>query len=177
MVRSLNFLAFYLAWFACVWGGATERPWLGPAVVAAWLLAHLARCEAPRSELLLAAGITAAGTAIDSALSDLGWYQFAGVGDRRNWICPVWMMALWTAFATTLHSSMDWLQGRLRWAALLGAISGPASYLAGQRMGAIHLGSPIFGTLLLLSGVWAVVVPISLLAAARTKPRAAETRE
>ena len=72
------------------------------------------------------------------------------------------ILAVSTLFATTLNGSMAWLAGRYRLAAVLGALCGPVSYLAGARLGAIAL-SP--NTLVSLGGiavVWALVMPALL---------------
>ncbi len=74
-------------------------------------------------------------------------------------------LALWLLFATTLNSSLGWLQRRLRLASLLGAISGPLCYRAGEALGALQLGSPVVYAATAVE--WALMMPLGLLLARR----------
>jgi len=162
MNRFRNFAMFYLGWFACVAGAGRGQLWLGPALVGVLLLIHLsvAANRAQEARLILAIGLL--GFSIDTLQASAGLYAFTRTS-VVPWLCPLWMVALWMIFATTLNSSMAWLAGRYRLAAVLGAIFGPASYVAGARLGAIELSS---NTLVSLGGiaiVWALAMPTLLL--------------
>jgi hypothetical protein len=130
-------------------------------VVSALLLAHLAL--SPRRDregaLIVAAGVL--GFTVDSLQASAGLYAFTATS-AFPWLCPPWMVALWALFATTLNSSMRWLAGRYRLAAVLGALCGPASYLAGERLGAIALSSSTLTSLVGIAFVWALVLPALL---------------
>ena len=81
---------------------------------------------------------------------------------------PFWMVSLWMAFATTLNHSLRWLTSRPWVATLSGAIGGPLAYLAGAKLGAMTLASPV-SAMLLIAGLWAVAMGIlSLLTVVRT---------
>lgn len=174
MPRTANFVGFYLIWIACVWGGARHLPWLGPVVGTPFVVWHVAKAPRPKHELGFLALVTGGGAIVDSLLSDVGWYRFASPG-WGGLICPVWMITLWAVYATTLKSSLGWLRSRLWLAASLGAVSGPASYWTGQRLGAIELSQPFRHSLAVLALVWAAVVPLSLLLARESQPRGGET--
>jgi len=159
--RLLNFAMFYLGWFACVVGAAGGRFWLGPAVVAVLLLVHLSLVSERRREIRLILVIGLFGFAVDTVQVSAGLYAFTHTG-AAPWLCPLWMVALWMIFATTLNASMAWLAGRYGLAAALGALFGPLSYLAGARLGAIELSA---NPLLSLGGialVWALAMPTLL---------------
>lgn len=79
-----------------------------------------------------------------------------------GWLCPPWMTALWMAFASTLNGSMSWLSGRVGVAALAGAVFGPMSYLAGERLGAIALNANTAVSLGILAVTWALLMPALL---------------
>ena len=66
---------------------------------------------------------------------------------------------MWMLFATTLNVSMRWLRGRPKLAAIFGLIGGPASYIAGQKLGGIVLDNE-FAALLALAIGWAVIMPV-----------------
>ena len=154
--RVLNFAAFYLGWFACVVGTARGLTIMGPVVVAALLLLHLMFSSDRVRELQLIVWVGALGFAIDSSQAALGIFTF--VGAPGVWICPPWLVALWMNFAGTLNKSMSWLGGRPTVAAVMGAVSGPVSYIAAARIGVIVFPNPLV-SLIVLSIVWALVVP------------------
>jgi hypothetical protein len=72
------------------------------------------------------------------------------------------MVALWMLFATTLSSSMAWLAGRHRLAAVLGAVCGPLSYAAGARLGAIELPPHALASFAGIALVWGLAMPALL---------------
>jgi hypothetical protein len=158
-MRLLNFLTFYLGWFACVAGAANGRLWLGPALVIALLALHLYLSGNLRLEVRLIVLIGLFGFAFDSLLAAAGLYAFEHIG-AAPWLCPPWMVALWMLFATTLNTSMAWLDRSRVLAAVLGATGGAASYAAGARLGAIDLHA---NTLVSLTGIalaWAFAMPM-----------------
>jgi hypothetical protein len=158
MARLLNFAMFYLGWFACVMGAGHGQLWLGPSVVAALVLIHLYLTPRPAQEtsLILLVGIF--GFAIDTLQASAGLYAFTRTS-AAPWLCPLWMVALWMIFATTLNASMAWLAGRYGLAAALGALCGPVSYVAGARLGAIELPAHASASLVAIAIVWAFVMP------------------
>ena len=158
MGRLTNFAMFYLGWFACVMGAGAGQLWLGPSVVAALLLIHLFLKAAPVQEARLIVMVGIFGFAVDTLQASAGLYAFAHTSDVP-WLCPLWMVALWMIFATTLNASMAWLAGRYRLAAALGALCGPVSYVAGARLGAIELPVHASASLVGIAIVWACVMP------------------
>jgi hypothetical protein len=161
MGRLLNFAMFYLGWFACVVGAARGHLWLGPAVVAALLLLHLifAPNRPGEARLIVVAGLF--GFTIDTLQASVGLYAFTSTS-VAPWLCPPWMVALWMIFASTLNASLAWLAGRPVLAALLGALCGPASYVAGARLGAIELHANTLASLTGIAIAWAFALPTLL---------------
>ena len=162
MGRLLNFAMFYLGWFACVVGAARGHLWLGPAVVAALLLLHLALTSNREREARLFLVIGLFGFLVDTLQASAGLYAFTHTS-VVPWLCPPWMLALWMIFATTLNASMAWLAGRYGLAATLGALCGPASYAAGARLGAIELSANTLVSLVGIAIAWAFAMPALLL--------------
>jgi len=144
---AFNIFAVQAGWFACVLSAAAGKPWIGVGVSAAGWIVHLAWIRPGLREALLLASAAAIGLAADSGVASLGAIRFA----PPEPVAPAWMAALWANFAATLRVSMSWLQGRWILSALLGAVAGPLSYLAGQRLGAIAVDNP-----------WAVAVEWAL---------------
>ena len=158
MGRLLNFAMFYLGWFACVIGAGRGHLWLGPCVVAALVIVHLYMTPRPMYEVRLILAIGILGFAIDTVQASAGLYAFTRTSPAP-WLCPLWMVALWMIFATTLNTSMAWLAGGYRLAAALGALCGPVSYVAGARLGAIELPAHASLSLVGIAIVWACVMP------------------
>lgn len=169
-----NFVAFQLCWFANVLGAANAQPWLGPVVVALWLVAHVRACVGAREvEGYVCASVGLLGYVTDSALVLTGLIAFPAF-THLGGPSPLWMIALWVGFAMTLRHSLGWLRGRYLLGAALGAIFGPLAYFAGEKLGAISL---IAGnaSLLAVALQWSVALPLSLGVVAWLEMRAMAT--
>lgn len=68
---------------------------------------------------------------------------------------------LWLGFASTLNVSLRWMHGRYWIGVLFGAVGGPLSYLAAEKLGAISMLQPQ-GLLITLAAGWAVMMPAML---------------
>lgn len=161
----INFIAFQIAWFACVLGGAHGWPWLGVAVTAAIIALHLYRAPRPMVELALILVSGLLGFGADSLLTGIGLLQFPS-GQLHPHLAPYWMAALWMAFATTLNVSLRWLKPHLGLAALLGMIAGPLAYYGGARLGGVIF-SELLAGLIGVAGVWTLAMPLLLIIAVR----------
>ena len=146
----LNAVLFQLGWFFCV----LERGMLALTVVLVILLGHFRFLGWRGHELRLLCVVAAWGFVQDTALMQLGVFQ---VPDAV--LPPSWLLALWILLGTTLTRSLRWFQNRLWLAALAGAITGPLSYLAGARLGAIDVS---VNQLPWLSLAWCVSTPLLL---------------
>ena len=95
------------------------------------------------------------GTVVDSLLLNLGVFEFKQPGV----LVPLWLAVLWAVFAITLRYCLAWTAHPMWRAALLGAISGPLSYYAGQRLGAVQFPFGLWPTLVGLGVLWAGLFP------------------
>jgi hypothetical protein len=153
-----NFVAFQLAWFACVIGAARDLALAGTLTVAVAVAMHLVLARRWRPEALLILIVTAIGLCWDSALVALGVMSYP-TGNFAPGVAPHWILAMWALFATTLNLSMGWIKGRPGLAVLLGAIGGPLAYLAGHRLGGVEMPQPALA--LVVQGLgWAVLMPL-----------------
>jgi len=153
-----NFLLFQIGWFACALGGAQDRPWLGTGIALAIVAWHVGRARRPREELILVLISAGIGAAADSALVAIGWVVYAS-GTIVPGTAPVWLVAMWMLFATTLNVSLRWLRRYPLAAIALGAVGGPLAYWAGARLGAMEFVAPVAATAALAIG-WAVLTPL-----------------
>jgi hypothetical protein len=153
-----NVVLFQIGWFACVLGGANERPWLGTAIAVAIVAWHVGRAPRPGAEItlvLMSAGIGAVGDSVPVAAD---WVRYAS-GTVVPGTAPVWLVAMWMLFATTLNVSLRWLRPHTFAAIALGAVGGPLAYWGGARLGAMEFVAPVAGTLALAIG-WAALTPL-----------------
>jgi hypothetical protein len=158
MAVAVNFFLFQAGWLAYVLGAARGFPWQGASV--ALLIAALIvfRSRDPRDELALVAAAAVAGFAFDSALALTGWVDFEGAVPAPL-LAPVWMVALWALFATTLNVSLRWLREWPALGVLFGAVGGPVAYYAGERLGALKFVDPLPGLAAVAVG-WALATPL-----------------
>lgn len=153
-----NALLFQTGWFICVLAGANHLPWIGTSVALFIVARHLGMAADTSREfslILIAAGI---GAVWDSFLVYSGWLQYPS-GTLIPGTAPHWIIAMWLLFATTLNVSLRWLKQRLLLSALLGAISGPAAYFAGYKLGGVQI-PDISTALVALALGWSVFMPL-----------------
>jgi hypothetical protein len=158
--KILNYLGLQIGWLACAVGAARGNGWIGPLIVAGHTALHLTGIPRPKREarLLLSAGML--GILIDSLKKTSGLVLYKTPWPDIWWLAPLWITAMWVLFATSLTTSLSWLQGRPLLQAALGALGGPLSYLAGERLGAIAFYYPDWITLAILAVIWAGAVPL-----------------
>lgn len=151
---ALNLILFQAAWLATVMTASHGAAWIGLVSVAAAIAVHLIVSDSPGAEVRLLFEALLVGIAVEHGMLWSGLIQYPG--DPA--FVPLWMLALWPLFATTLNTSLRWLHEHLLLAALLGAIAGPLAYLGGQALGAIVLPDPA-SALAALALIWAIATP------------------
>lgn len=149
-----DYLVFQCGWVACVaFGNAGALLALAVCVPlqAMWPGRRTAR------EWLLVAGFSAAGIVMDLVWQAIGLLRFEG---QLVLGIPLWLVVLWVLFAGTLFHSLAFLQQRLWLAAVLGALAGPLSYIAGIRMGAATSAHDALHIALAMAPAWALLLPV-----------------
>ena len=165
MKSVLNFVIFQVGWFACVYGGGNQLPWLGTFFVAVAVLFHLNMVLMPRQELHLLLAALFTGLVLELILINAGILIYpSGILTRGP--PPHWILALWILFAMTLNLSLRWLRNHLYLGMILGAVAGPVSYMAGNKLGGVMFPDTTLA-LIILSLSWALVTPGLVLLASR----------
>ncbi|MDZ4729448.1 MAG: DUF2878 domain-containing protein [Xanthomonadales bacterium] len=154
----INYVGFQIGWLACVLSAANGRPLLGLLVAVLLVAMHLSMARRRWTEFKLLLSCAAIGTVFDSLLLATGWVSYPN-GEWIPFLAPYWIIAMWFLFASTLNLSMAWLKGRMWLAAIMGALGGPLSYIAGQNLGAIGLENAPAALTCLAIG-WAVIMPV-----------------
>lgn len=156
----INIVAFNIGWLACVMGASHGLPWLGPIVVAIAVSYHLRVSERPAAELDIILVAAFVGLVWDSVMVSMGWLSFPN-GIIVVGTAPYWIIAMWVLFATTLNVTWQSLHGKPLLAAVLGAVFGPLSYLAGEKLGGVTIIEPTVAYVA-LGLAWAVFFPALL---------------
>lgn len=160
-----NVLVYQCAWVACILSAAAQRPWIGVMVAAAAVLLHLFSAPRPQREwpLILIAAMT--GAAFESLLFASGWVRYSPVLLVGSML-PLWMVALWVAFATTLNVSLRGLRRHYWVTAFIAAFGAPLAYQSGAALGALQWVEATPALLLVATG-WAVLLPLLMRTAQR----------
>jgi hypothetical protein len=161
----VNFVVFQAGWFSCVLGAANGMPWLGLIAVAVAVTLHLKMAANTQGEIQLIILAVTAGLIFDSLLMNSGWLLYPN-GVLIPGIAPYWILAMWGLFATTLNVSMSWIKANIAVAALMGAIFGPLSYIAGQRLGGLQF-IDTTASIVALAVIWMIAMPLLVVAARR----------
>lgn len=166
MKKLINFIQFQAVWFLCILGAAHGYEWqaiLLSSLILVW--AWFVSEDRHHDQRLVLIAI-AIGLVFDTALVWFGVMSFKS----EYWtnFSPIWMPLVWAALAMTIQSSMSWLAGRYKTAAILGAISGPFAYWAGIRMEA-GVFNDFTSAILALSVIWLLVTPFLFYCSQRIK--------
>jgi len=145
------------AWFACVLGAARGWPWVGVAATALWVAVWARTRERPSTELRFLAIVGVTGMVVDTGLVAAGAFGFPDQA-RLGGPSPLWMVALWVGFGTTLRNLAP-LVARPWIAMAVGAIAGPIAYGGGVALGAAHFGADVWSSRALVGAAWAVALP------------------
>jgi len=160
-----NAIVFQIGWFASILSAANRMPGIAALAALAVVALHLAMAREPRVEAKLVAAAALIGALWENSLSLAGWTGFTG-GVLIAGTAPLWMVAQWMMFATTLNLSLAWMKNRLALAAALAAVGSPFSYMAGEKLGAIQLPDRDAAIIALAIG-WALLAPLLLWLARR----------
>jgi hypothetical protein len=155
-------VAFQTAWIATVVGAANGLGWAGPVAVAAAVALHLRLSPRPGVEVRILLVALLLGWVIEHGFLWMGLIHYQAA---PGWV-PLWMLALWPLFATTLNVSLMWFQTRLPAAAIFGGLAGPLAYWGGSALGAIQLPEAVAALIALALG-WSLAFPGLVLIARR----------
>ncbi|MDE2307962.1 MAG: DUF2878 domain-containing protein [Xanthomonadaceae bacterium] len=156
----ISLIGYQLVWFASVTGAGHGLAWpgaLGLAVYAAW---QLSRSPSPATDMKMMTAATLLGCLLDGGLIHCGLASYA-VAAPLPALAPLWILALWAAFALTFTQSLKYLQTRLWLALVLGAAGGPLAYVgAANGWQVISFATPAWRGLAWLAIGWGIATPL-----------------
>ena len=157
-MKLINFVLFQFGWFVSVWGAAQQKLPLSMTVVALILLVHIMQASRKKEATILLFIIMLLGSIFDQLLliTNLVTYENQFI----DYLVPIWIVAMWGLFATTLNLSLSWLKSNLVLAILFGFIGGPVAYFAAEQLNAVQLTNH-FSIYALALG-WAILTPVCL---------------
>jgi len=163
-----NYILYQAGWLVMILAAANGRPWQGAGAGLFLVFVHviLARERKPEIVTILLVGVL--GTLVDTIQAFFGVFVFES-GYWTFWVIPFWITVMWLQLATLLHFLLSWLSGRYLLAVALGAVGGPAVYLAGELLGAVIFPFGTVYSLKVLAVVWAVVLPAVVWIARRNR--------
>lgn len=154
-----NLIGYQAAWFANVYAAARGFAWVGIAAALVFALAQWSVSTHKRNDSRLMLLALVLGIAIDGGLSLSGRLEYASAAPALG--APLWILAMWVAFAMTINHSLAFLRDRWWMAALLGGIGAPLAYLGAARgFDAVAFAPPRWHGMLALSLGWAIALPL-----------------
>ncbi|MBP8081509.1 MAG: DUF2878 domain-containing protein [Arenimonas sp.] len=167
-----NVVGYQLVWMACIAGAGRGMAWLGPVAAMSFVVATLAFGGKRDADLRALALAVPLGVAMDSLFAASGWLNYAQAWPWPQ-LAPVWIWALWAAFAMTLNHSLAFLEDRPWLAALLGLVCGPLAYSAAAgTFNAVDFGVPLPWIMVALALAWALLLPLLMSLNKRLAPAA-----
>lgn len=158
----INFVIFQVIWFVLILG---KNDYLFIALLLLGLHFYLVKDAV--NELKLVGIITALGTLVDSVLAHAEVFVFND--PIHTLMIPLWLLVVWSGFAITLTHSLSYFHSRFWLSVCAGMVGGPASYLAGERLGAVAFSHSTLITALCLGVLWAILFPLSIGLAKQSK--------
>ncbi|MCK7550121.1 MULTISPECIES: DUF2878 domain-containing protein [Marinobacter] len=151
----INFVLFQAGWLICI----LYPGMMAAGVVALFLVIHFTLISQNR---WMEAQFIGFGTVIGGVLDGI-WFNTGILDDGTGQvvITPIWLIAIWAIFMTTLSHSLQWISSKpwLPW--VLAPITGPFTYWSASQLGAVEL--PVLTTSLLALAVgWLAVFPMLL---------------
>lgn len=164
--KLVNFAAFQAAWLITVTYATTGTNWPGIIACGFTIILHLfisASHQRLTDESKLVTSALIVGLLWETTLFRIGLTHFPKHADDAL-IPPFWFILLWPLFATCLNVTLRYFHNRYVLSALFGAIGGPFSFYAGEKIGAISFSEPLFAYGILCLG-WACLFPFMVMLA------------
>jgi len=161
-----NGLIFQTGWFVAILAAASGATLLATLAPLAVVAIYLVQVHDLRNALRLIAAAAVIGFIGETVLMTLGLTYYSAHMPLTS-VAPIWVVALWMAFATLPNLALRWFRGHLVLTAVLGAIFGPLTYLGGENFGAGHMGEPYWLGITGVALMWAFAAPLLLWLGAR----------
>ena len=155
-----NIVGFQIGWWMCALGAKNGLDYLGPIYMVFFLVIHMIFFSEKKFEIILVIFGVILGSFVDTSFKYFNIINYLPASS--SFLAPLWIVAMWAGFCATLNHSLSWLKDKHIISFLMGAIFGPLSYVAGEKMGIIFFIASHLYTLVLLAIVWGISIPLLL---------------
>lgn len=158
-----NLVVFQATWWGIVLSSSAGMAWVTPALALTALTAHfgiLSRTgeTSLRSEILFVLSCAWVGYSADSLVSFFGLIQYEG--NTLFGLAPLWIASLWLVFPITLRHSLKWLFRSQKIMIPVAFLSGPLTYLVGEKFDLLQYPEPRLINMALHGLVWVFLVQV-----------------
>ncbi|NND65411.1 MAG: DUF2878 family protein [Gammaproteobacteria bacterium] len=161
--RNFIELAFFsVVWLCCAWF-ASRAPVIAIDVILIALVIKFLITKPSARHLIAILILSLIGICIDNLLALGGFVSFAN-GDDVAQLTPFWLAFLWVFYIATVPPIFARLNLSFGLLAIIGAVGGGSSYWGGAVFDAVALSTPIWLSLLLITMLWLIWFPASVLA-------------
>lgn len=161
----VHFIAYYVAWVACIYYAARNDAWLGPAIALLCILFQIiwqkAHGHPVRAAIIYSVALTAVGVISDSLWMHLHQLDFQA-NPLTPYISAPWMMCLWLSFGFNI---MITYTKTLNYYFIWGLLAGtgvPFAYWLGVVAGAATTSTPL-SFYVILGLFWFAALPLSFM--------------
>lgn len=151
-----NIVLYQTVWFGSV---LAQNYFVLPVILL--LCVHFYLCQHRRDEVIVVALCAASGIIGDALLTRAGVFSFQA--SQLMHVVPLWLVAIWVGFASTLRHGLAFLVRRPAVAILAAGIGAPVVYLAAARLGAVQFPMGTARTAIIVGFVWMLQMCIFLL--------------
>ncbi|MGH8257569.1 MAG: DUF2878 domain-containing protein [Steroidobacteraceae bacterium] len=156
-----TFFGYELVWFAAVIGAGHGHFWPGLCAAMLFTMWQISTSHQRALDLRLTGAALALGAVLDGGAAAGGCIHYAAAAPALPpGGAPLWILALWVAFAPTMTRTMAWLKGRPWLGMSLGAVGAPLAYASAAHWHALTFEPPKWHAILWLAGGWAAAVPL-----------------
>jgi hypothetical protein len=158
----VNLVGYQLVWLISVYGAGAGHSWPALASAAVFALSQLTLFPTRGADATLIAVAVLFGLLLDGILARAHLLTYAAAAPAvPEGAAPLWILALWLAFALTVNHSLRLLVSTPLRAALAGLLGGPLAYLAAARIhGAIQFSTPAWRPLCALALGWGAAMSL-----------------
>ena len=159
-IKILNAVFFYVIWWGCILGIKYSYNYLGPLLAIIAGIIHLSIIPEARKEskVILSCGVLA--LFVETLHLHSGVLSYEGYILSGSLLPPLWIICIWMTLGATLNYSMFFLKDRWILMVLCGGIFGPGCCFFAMKGGILHFNFSILTSLLILSVVWGVSLPL-----------------
>jgi len=152
-----NFILFECAWFLNV----LMPGQLSAAITLVILAIHLTFISARVGrEVRFIFMVASLGIGVDILLQNTGVLVFPDYeGPYAEGMIPVWLVAIWLMFATTVNHCLYWMRNHPVGTLIASPIGGAFAYFGAARLGALEIGHGLWG-IAAIALAWLILFPL-----------------